>query len=414
MKRLFTEIAMLVSVCWCKPNWDIGVSEHGLFFMHYAETRRSDELRDDLVVWIGPAASGPRVLGKQGEVALPTAWGPYVDVLFVDLEGSLKAISSKGECSEVLVKRLWDFITARFSSYRTVYFAGVWANGGSCLPLLSAQKPLSALQTIGGTMIVDPPLSPTARFVAHSSLQSGNGELNYSANRAAQNVVCNANLSAVSFIMDDVHLRYRPQADSDVESEHRDYVLESVYVPGVGSFTSETFLKATSSKSEAEGNTKMGPFLPDQTIESNVAHSSLLGVLPHFSEDPMITLLKDPLGRVVLLRTLKHHYKLTCSYYIGIFVSEGLVFEGDVGDHLLNLNRASLEEVWPWGDSSPVGEAQEAAIVNGSSGQVVWAHANTAAPWSRRGSLRFLSLLKGDINEIDFFSVPRADSDHDD
>jgi len=396
----------MIPICKCKPIWDIGTSEHGIFFMHLVETRQSIDQRDDLVIWIGPAASGPRVQGKKGEMALPSAWAPYVDVLFVSLDGvNIKNIS-KGECNEHLVNLFWDFMSLWYSSYKTLYFAGVSDNGGSCLPLISTQNLTSNFQKIGGTMILDPPYTPMAKFVTHSSLQSGNGELRYSANRAAQNVVCNARLSEVALFMDDVQLRYNLQADSGISrNEHEEYVLNDVYIPGVGCYSEEEFLQAMSTKSEAEANEQFGPFLPDRFIDGNGIESCKSDPARAL-ENPMIDLLKKAVGRVVLLRTLKHNYKLTCSFYIGIFLSEGVWFESDANVDVHSVNRASLEEAWPWGDSHPIGEVQDSLDNDGKSRKVTWAHVNTDAPLTRRGSLMILSLLKGDINELDFFSEP--------
>lgn len=398
---------LLMPICKCKPMWDIGTTAEGIFFMHLVETRQSVEQRDDLVIWIGPAASGPRVHGKKGEMALPSAWAPYVDVLFVNLDGIKVESIFKGECNGEVAKIFWEFVSSRYSSYKTLYFAGVFDDGGSCLPMISTQKPVSHIQTIGGTMLLDPPFTPTAKFVTHGSLQSGNGELKYAANRAAQNVVCNARLSAVSLIMDDVELRYVPRAHSTIKgSEHEDYVLDNVRMPGMGCYSPDDFLQAMSTKSSAEENIQFGPFLPDRLVDGNGVESCP-SKAAHDSDHLTNDFLQKSVGRVVLLRTLKHNFKLTCSFYIGIFLSEGVWFRRDVNDGDLNeVNRASLEEAWPWGDSYPIGEIQESSDNGGHPRKVTWAHINTDAPLTRRGSLMILSLLKGDINELDFFSEP--------
>jgi len=396
-----TLLLFFYATCGCdgKPLWTVSDSSDDLFYMHYSENPIINAPRDNLVIWIGPAASGPRVEGKHGEMALPAAWGPFLDVLFVNFE-PLTSIT-RG-CSSIQTDRLWGLLMSKFNDYTKIYFAGVWTSGGSCLALLSLGKPVDAPHEIGGTMILDPPTTPTAVFISHSSLQSGNGELSYSTNRASQDVVCNADLSSVAFVMDDVHLHYT-RKDRQYSNEDIVYALEQAQIPGVGCYNQNEFIKAMTGKPRAEGDEKRGPYLPDSSLRLQACSADgEKCVLGPSVDESLGVLLREPIGKVLLLRTLRHNHQLICSFYIGIFVSQGVRFDDCIGANY--VNRAPLEEIWPWGDEYPLGETQgPTAHHSNATGQVLWAHANTAESWSRRGALRLLSLLKGDIGEIDVF-----------
>ena len=394
-----------------KPRWSFSRPGEDLFYMHYSERNPSgphDNDYDDLMVWVGPGASGPRVMGKHGEMSLPAAWGAFVDVLFVDFARSQK-LASSSECTGGQTKYLWDTLIQKFPNYKKVYFAGVWSLGGACVPDLSLEKPAGSFHEVGGAVLVDPPTTPTALFVSHGSLQSGNGELAFSANRAAQDIVCNSYLSEVLFIMDDVRLHYvrkHHNANSN-DMEDGSYALKGAFVPGLGYFSAANFLLAMRKISGVEGMQKRGPYLPtlqNKTLLSEC--SSATSQIKH--EQPVAELLKHPKGKVVLLATLRHNIRLTCSFYIGMFTSVAVEFRESFGAAATSTNSGSLDDLWPWGDDYAFGEFQEARVPKSSApGSIVWVHANTAAPWSRRGALRLLALLKGDISEVDYYLEPQ-------
>lgn len=413
-----------------KPQWDVGLSADGNYrYMHYSETH--DRLaNEDLIIWLGPAASGPRVVGKHGEMALPAAWGSFVDVLFVTM--TIEKPDSSVDCF-TSAHQLWEFVRTLELSYSSVFLAAVWSEEGSCIASV-AQFP-QIPWSVGGVIIIDGPKTPTALFFAHSSLNTGNGlvETEFSVNRASQPVVCNAPLDRAVFTMNDAQFVYarsssqtnlRGEEESQVaEEEDFSLSLDHILVPGVGCFAPKNLpLQARSEEMPALLGSK-------KRDRGQACTSTDTGADAGLSADSEISglkpLLENPVGNVLLIRTLKYEQTLTCNFYLGIYTSDALRLQGakeeedgeEESDTALNnpapsFNDASLETLWPLGDPSPLGEVQESSSQRSlkgpinqqhRQGQLSWAHLNTREPMSRRAALRVLSAIKGDINELDFF-----------
>jgi hypothetical protein len=319
--------------------------------------------------------------------------------------------------------------------------------------------------------IIDGPQTPSALFFTHGSLETGNGETQYSINRASQDIVCNAKLSSVQLVLNDVRFEYVPDEDAENWEEDKqfpsksssssttsiktvEYHLKTVDVPGVGCYEADAFRKANSMDRDiAKQSYENFPFIGrgnaiDErscSINENLLHStcsdSLRGKGDHVEKDEnqlikaFYELIKNPIGRVSLVSTLQSHHKLTCSFYIGIFEAEVMemyheghhrVISNQNSDDIkmklqrryhnknfFNFNKEELEVLWPMGDHEPIGEYQESLSLHSTSGApsnnhevglLIWTHVSVKSVWSRRAALRFLSLMKGDVSELDFFS----------
>jgi hypothetical protein len=81
------------------------------------------------------------------------------------------------------------------------------AHGGAFIPEIALRLQSRGVK-VEGVMLGDYPLRPEHVYVAHRSLQSGNGMHAYSVNRAREDIVCNAAQDGVKFIMNDLVLSY--------------------------------------------------------------------------------------------------------------------------------------------------------------------------------------------------------------
>jgi len=355
-------------------------------------------------------------------MALPAAWGTLVDILFVGVSLHVTNLGANGECVSS-TRHFWQFVRSLGLQYSSVFLAAVWAQGGSCIASIALSRDIP--WPLGGVMIIDGPKTPSAFFFSHSSLDTGNGlvETNFSVNRASQPVVCNAPLSRATFIMNDAHFIYTPMEKKTLHpgliggeglqtaAEDFNMKLDHVMIPGVGCYAAPNPLPLH--PRDEEMPPLIGSFMRSHRKFECPASEPDGNQTP--ATDPNYDLLlANPIGRVLLISTLRHLHSLTCSFYLGIFKSDALRFEYNprdgVSSALLSFNDATLETLWPIGDASPLGEVQERSEASNSDkkkrhlGHLTWAHLNTGLIWSRRASLRLLSHMKGDINELDFFS----------
>jgi hypothetical protein len=93
---------------------------------------------------------------------------------------------------------------------RSLFLGGLGpdiAYGGAFIPKLALQLQRRGVK-VEGVMVGDYPLRPEHLYVAHRSLESGNGMHAYAVNRAHEDIVCNAAQDGIKFLMNDLVLSY--------------------------------------------------------------------------------------------------------------------------------------------------------------------------------------------------------------
>lgn len=394
-------------------KWDTQkLSGCSLIFGQSIRERSRQQQEDPLLIWIGAPSEALQVASKHGRLPIVSLWRSFVNVLYIT---GCEDPSSKDEKSTAQIIDQWVLLHDGFRD-RALYLSGV----DRVLPDSStylgavAKDLLTRRYHIAGLFIGKPLIAPSARFFGHRSFETGNKMNGYTISRALNPVSCNSLYSQVEFVMHDAIFYYTPEAryrssiGRDTE-EMTEYSLASV----------STFDKCYSDLTAFESAwTNRSPYLSDihPTLpqDPRSVHSNQVLPFPACDSVDYSMQYSDLLGLNVTLYMYSFIHKESkpiCSFYIGIFETDGLRFPGVhqslSGASVSSFNKATLydiEDSWTRyvdehtvhdRDSfSQLGQIQDAASAGSFSGQrIAWMHLDSRMDSKRRTGLLMLSKM---------------------
>lgn len=384
-------------------KWDIGDQSGCAYIFGQSVRERARQLQQDpLLIWLGMPSETLQVASKHGRLPIVSLWRSYVNVLYVTkCEGGE---NDQPENIGYFVNE-WMAIKPAYKN-RSLYICGrdrLISNGSTSLMAAVLSSIAARGLHVGGVFIGKPAVTPSVRFFGHRPFETGNKLNSYALSRALNPVSCNAWFSQVEFVLHDVIFYYTPEAFKHGDNkEMYEYQLTSVSTYD----TCYADIKAF----EADWMHR-SPNL-DSVMPALPQHTSL-EVFPECDSTKIPADYGEILANnitVYMYSFIRKESSPICSFYIGIFESDGLRYPRTIDQSankaIFSFNSAStdnIEDSWTrytdehtFNDRdsySQLGQIQDAASVwtQEHSQRLVWMHLDSRMDLKSKAGLLMLS-----------------------